>query len=424
MSDTEIEFDGFNDADIPNQERELLITEVDVSDVSSSEISEGDPDVDPCLPGNRVTRMTTGAADQRESAPGDISSDDFEGFSANDTSLLNISSRSTIDSSDLDISEVHTSDLSPQSESEDSDRGDLALPEAADLSDSQVDDAVDADADSENSDNEVNWTRHTHPININDFKESTGPNHNLQWDASPLDYFYLMFSEDTFEHIVRETNRYQHAKKPGDKYWTPITIPELKAYFGIQIIMGIHQLPAYWCYWSGEDFLRVDAVANIMSKSRYEKISEYFHVESGENAPRGTPGHDPIHKVRKIFDIAVQNFQTNYDPSRELSVDEAMIGFKGRLHFKQYMPAKPTKWGIKIWELANSSNGYILNMDVYTGKSDRPTVDGRGLGHKVVSFLTEPFYNKYHHVYFDNFFTSLDLLEDLEENGTYACGTV
>lgn len=57
-----------------------------------------------------------------------------------------------------------------------------------------------------------------------------------------------------------------------------------------------------------------------------------------------------------------------------------MIGFRGRLSFRQYMPAKPTKYGIKVWMAANSSNSYVLNFAVYLGKE----VDGRwriyGLG--------------------------------------------
>ena len=42
-----------------------------------------------------------------------------------------------------------------------------------------------------------------------------------------------------------------------------------------------------------------------------------------------------------------------------------MIGFRGRLSFRQYMPAKPTKYGIKVWMVADSGNGYVLNFDVY-----------------------------------------------------------
>ena len=37
--------------------------------------------------------------------------------------------------------------------------------------------------------------------------------------------------------------------------------------------------------------------------------------------------------------------------------------------------------------------------------------------------LTENLNNKYHHVFFDNYFTSFQLLEDLEKDSIYGCGT-
>ena len=54
---------------------------------------------------------------------------------------------------------------------------------------------------------------------------------------------------------------------------------------------------------------------------------------------------------------------------QQCSVDEAMIPFKGRLAFKQYMKDKPTKWGIEVFVLADATNGYIKSFQVYTGKT-------------------------------------------------------
>ena len=45
-------------------------------------------------------------------------------------------------------------------------------------------------------------------------------------------------------------------------------------------------------------------------------------------------------------------------------MDETMIGFKGRLNFIQYMPEKPTKWGMKAYVLADSRTGYMYNTQV------------------------------------------------------------
>ena len=47
-----------------------------------------------------------------------------------------------------------------------------------------------------------------------------------------------------------------------------------------------------------------------------------------------------------------------------------------------------------------------------------------GLGERVVKDLTRDILGNNHHVYCDNYFTSVKLFEDLLTNGTYACGTI
>jgi hypothetical protein len=92
-------------------------------------------------------------------------------------------------------------------------------------------------------------------------------------------------------------------------------------------------------------------------------------------------------------------------------VEEAMIGFKGRFFLKQYLPRKPTKWGIKAWGLADSANGYFLKCDIYKGKKEIWQQDLL-LGEQVVLHLTENFWGKWHHIYFDNFFSSTNLMKN------------
>ena len=85
-------------------------------------------------------------------------------------------------------------------------------------------------------------------------------------------------------------------------------------------------------------------------------------------APRDSINFDRLHKIRPVLDKIVNNFKIHYTPQQNLSVDESMVGFKGRLSWIQYMPKKPRKWGIKIWTLADGTNGYVSNLKVYTGK--------------------------------------------------------
>ena len=75
-------------------------------------------------------------------------------------------------------------------------------------------------------------------------------------------------------------------------------------------------------------------------------------------SPTGSPSHDKIYKIRPLLECITQAFRSVYTPRQNLSIDETIISFKGRLSWIQYMPKKPHKWGIKAWALADSSNGY------------------------------------------------------------------
>ena len=151
-------------------------------------------------------------------------------------------------------------------------------------------------------------------------------------------------------------------------------------------------------------------------------ISRYLHfVDNSKLIPRGQPGHDCLGKVWPVIDHLFQRVSDLYDPHCELAVDEAMIKFQGRSSFKQYMPMKPIKRGIKVWVLGDSHNGCWHEFQIYSGKEGTREVN---LKARVVKTLTNHLRGKFHHIFFDNFFTSLKWLEDLEADGLYGCGTV
>lgn len=70
-----------------------------------------------------------------------------------------------------------------------------------------------------------------------------------------------------------------------------------------------------------------------------------------------------------------------------------------------------------MWLIAESKTGYIPNYIVYTGKLSEenvdPELDDHNQDFKVVMALMKPYLDLGHHIYFDNLFTSLQLLEDL-----------
>ena len=117
------------------------------------------------------------------------------------------------------------------------------------------------------------------------------------------------------------------------------------------------------------------------------------------------------------------NFRLCFGPSQNLSVDEAMIQFDGRLSWKQFMPKKPVKWGLKLWCLCDSDTGYCVAFNVYIGSNRDNQQANLDLGYRVVMGLIPNYLNKHYHVFADNFFTSVHLAEALLQAGTYLCGT-
>ena len=109
-----------------------------------------------------------------------------------------------------------------------------------------------------------------------------------------------------------------------------------------------------------------------------------------------------------------------YYPHCEVSIDEAMIPFKGRSSMKQYLPLKPVKRSFKVWAMADAINGYMYDFNVYTGATESRE---RALGEKVVLTLSESIMGCHHKLFLDNYFTFVNLLSTLLEKGTYACGT-
>ena len=206
---------------------------------------------------------------------------------------------------------------------------------------------------------------------IRPFEKSAGLVHQLPEDATPPEFFSLLWGPSLFQLLADETNRYaaqKQVKKP-DKKWYPTTPDEMKAFIGINIIMGIDQKPAIAHYWSTDPYLGNQGIRSVIPRERFEALNRYLHLNDSEQMPsRDDAAYDPLYKLRPLIDHCQQNFKDQYIPGCDMSVDEGMIKYMGRLYFRQYTPKKPIKYGIKVWMAADSRTGYVCNYDIYLGK--------------------------------------------------------
>ncbi|XP_070573837.1 piggyBac transposable element-derived protein 4-like [Ptychodera flava] len=275
---------------------------------------------------------------------------------------------------------------------------------------------------------EIPWSADLENFDLPNFVVAeSGPNHRLGVGAQPLDYFFLLIPPSFLQLVVDETNRYatQSQRINGaDPYWYETKVDEMRAFIAVNILMGIHTLPDVNDYWSTDDRLQVPGIAKVLPKNRYKKLSQYFHINNNElDLPAGDPNRDRMFKVRPLLDLVHFSFAASYVPFRELSIDEAMVKFKGHSYMIQYMPAKPVKWGFKVWMLACPRTGYCLSLDPYTGKKGGQVAQ-KGLGYSVVWNLSRMYHNMGHILFYDNFFSSVSLALDLQKQGTLCCSTV
>ncbi|XP_052260325.1 piggyBac transposable element-derived protein 4-like [Dreissena polymorpha] len=210
---------------------------------------------------------------------------------------------------------------------------------------------------------------------------------------------------------------------PTDLRWQDTTEEEMRAFLAINILMEIYQLPNAEMFWSSNPFINNAGITNTMKCNRFQKLVQYFHVADWSTEPgRGEPGYDKLFKVRPVMESVSRTFQDIYTLNKEVSIDEAMIAFTGRLSFRQYMPAKPIKRGIKVWMRCDARTAFLARFEVYLGQQNNQTE--HGLDDNVVMRLVDHIYHFFCWLFFDNFFTVIPLMMELLEKGLYACGTV
>ena len=136
-----------------------------------------------------------------------------------------------------------------------------------------------------------------------------------------------------------------------------------------------------------------------MSRTRFKALMAMLHVVNPAN-------EDKSHKLRKVESF-INDFKSRclalYQPRQNLAIDERMVKSRHRSGIRQYIKDKPTRWGIKLWVLADSSNGYTVDFSVYIGKAAGQRISEFGLGYNVVMRLMRPFLHQGYHLFADNF---------------------
>ena len=226
---------------------------------------------------------------------------------------------------------------------------------------------------SEQAKDNTQWTRRNDKPSAVPFSETPGLKEKPPNDALPLFFMKLFFTAQFWQLLVTETNRYatQYLAKFKDtlgpharaRAWTPVTIPDMKTFIALYLLTGLIFKPQLQHYWSSDPLYSTPPFPAAMSRNRFMLILQFLHFSNNEDQ---TTAQDKLRKLRPLVQLLVTRFQQLYIPTREISIDEELVLFKGRLAFKQYIPNKRSRFGVKIFALCDS-HGYYWNATVFCG---------------------------------------------------------
>lgn len=255
------------------------------------------------------------------------------------------------------------------------------------------------------------------------FSNPTGLRIPIPVNNEPLEYFNMVIDDIFLESVARETNQYAEQVFLSESttensricQWKPLNLIELKTFLGLLFHTGVVKMPTFQHYWRTDKLFRT-CFGEYMSRDRFLIILRCLHFSKED--PMST---DRLHKIRPVVDYFNSKMDNIYLPGKELSLDESMVLWRGRLVFRQFIKNKRHKYGIKLYMLTEP-NGLIQKFCVYAGAMDQ--LSGVGHTEKVVLHLLSERLGKAHSVYVDNFYNSVPLASNLLNHKTYITGTL
>lgn len=100
-----------------------------------------------------------------------------------------------------------------------------------------------------------------------------------------------------------------------------------------------------------------------------------------------------LRKWLDVFTKFVHNCQAGYCIGENATIDEMLPAFRANCPFRQYIPSKPSKYGIKIYALVDAKMFSFYNLEIYTGKENEGPFRISKKAPSVIKRLTEPLFS-------------------------------
>ena len=116
--------------------------------------------------------------------------------------------------------------------------------------------------------------------------------------------------------------------------------------------------------WTTNPMDKMDMYSATMGKNRFKVLMSALRFDDKTTRAQRKE-NDPFAPFRVVSDLFSAACREHFKPGKDLTVDERMVPYRGRVKFRIYLANKPDKYGMKLWLLVDSKNYYVLNFQPY-----------------------------------------------------------
>ncbi len=257
----------------------------------------------------------------------------------------------------------------------------------------------------------------------NDENISPGLQYSPNTVNSPMKAWRAIFTFFIIDKIVGYTNDYGKEKVNS---WSDIDRKDFTDFISILFISAIQKRKDKISNWWSDDPLLENVVAKrIMTGRHFHQMLRFLHCCPINDPTRNNNVYDPAYKIKEIMDLLESRYKKLFIPGENLSLDESLIRAFGRIKFKVRIITKAARYGIKLYVLTDAETAFVLKVIIYTGAQTYGTTDEEvSKTVHVVRNLAENYRGTYRTIYIDRFYTSLDLMKEMDKLNLFVTGTV
>ncbi|KAL1513769.1 hypothetical protein ABEB36_003135 [Hypothenemus hampei] len=285
-----------------------------------------------------------------------------------------------------------------------------------DVSDEEID-VVEEQSDQSdlgNSSGNEDLGVHTGNLQSQSDNEHPGPTNGAE-DCNTIEEFWsILFNECIINVIVTHTNHKIEEHRADliarginvQSYHHQTEACEIKAYIGLLYYSGLWKTSnvddnVLWSKKQGITFYRC-----VMSLNRFRFLSKSIRFDQKSNRDE----NDKFAPIREIWDIFIKNCMTYYNPHKFCTVDEQLLGFRGRCPFRVFIKSKPVKYGLKIVTLNDATTSYLIYGIPYIRKENF-VGSLEIIPQKIFTDVTIPIHGSNRTITCGSWFTSIMLIE-------------